>query len=129
MAASNDSQIVIKLLDAPSHALLRKFGSLGYSLLLRLQSELTAIESHSGDALLAGIDLHNVGATTVALGAEASTESRLREEELQNKLIKYCKRQKLRAVDLRVTDCQIPILNSRHASESFLKNSILQDTS
>uniref|UniRef100_A0A093UW62 DUF6594 domain-containing protein n=1 Tax=Talaromyces marneffei PM1 TaxID=1077442 RepID=A0A093UW62_TALMA len=53
MAASNDSQIVIKLLDAPSHALLRKFGSLGYSLLLRLQSELTAIESHSGDALLA----------------------------------------------------------------------------
>ncbi|KAE8554057.1 hypothetical protein TMatcc_006449 [Talaromyces marneffei ATCC 18224] len=89
MAASNDSQIVIKLLDAPSHALLRKFGSLGYSLLLRLQSELTAIESHSGDALLAGIDLHNVGATTVALGAEASTESRLREEELQNKLIKY----------------------------------------
>jgi hypothetical protein len=91
MAASSNSEIVNKLLETPSLALSRKFASLGYSLLLRLQSELTAIEAHSGEALMARIEfLQMGGATEVFLSSEFSTEERRLEEELHRKLIKYC---------------------------------------
>lgn len=91
MAAASNSETVTQLLNAPSLALSRKFASLGYSLLLRLQSELTAIEAHSGEALMSRLELLQMGgATEVFLSSEFSTEERRLEEELHRKLIKYC---------------------------------------
>jgi hypothetical protein len=92
MAASVSPDPLTELLDNPSFAPLRKFGSLGYSLLLRLQSDITAIEAHGGTALRACIDLDRTTTTAVALSPEVSTEDRRLEEELRCKLIKYCKR-------------------------------------
>lgn len=66
MDSPSDSEVASELLKTPSNALLRKFSSLGYSLLLRLQSELAAIE------------------------AVSSQDGQL-EEGLQHKLTDYCK--------------------------------------
>ena len=91
MEPSGDSKTVAELLKAPNFALLRKFSSLGYSLLLRLQSELTAIEAHSGEALMARIDLRKTGSTEVILRSAVSTQDGQLEEVLQRKLVNYCK--------------------------------------
>jgi hypothetical protein len=90
MAILGDSEKVTHLLEKPSIAPLRKFGSLGYSLLLRLQSELTEFEADSGESIRARIPLHRSGATDINLSSRNSTEdSQL--EELQHKLYSYCK--------------------------------------
>lgn len=90
MAIRTDSKIVTDLLEKPSIAPLRKFGSLGYSLLLRLQSELTAIEADSGESIRASIHLHRNEAPDINLSPQNSTEdSQL--EVLQHKLYSYCK--------------------------------------
>lgn len=90
MAIPSETDMVTHLLEKPSLAHLRKFGSLGYSLLLRLQSELTAIEAHNGDALRARISPHINGATDVELTSRSLTEDG-QLEDLQYKLFNYCK--------------------------------------
>jgi hypothetical protein len=91
MDSHNDSEIITGLLKAPSHAFLRKFGSLGYTLLLRLQSELTAIEVYNGETLKERVNLRKIGATEVMLGSAVSTQDGQLEEILQRKLMNYCK--------------------------------------
>lgn len=90
MAIPLGSDITTLLLDQPSLAHLRKFGSLGYLVLLQLQSEITGIEAHRSDALRARIRLHTNGASDRELAAQASTEEALLRD-LQLKLYNYCK--------------------------------------
>lgn len=90
MAIPRESDMITCLVERPSLAHLRKFGSLGYSVLLRLQSEITAIEAHRSDALRARIRLHTNGASDVELAAQASTEEGYLRD-LQLKLYNYCK--------------------------------------
>lgn len=91
MASPSESEVVKELLKTPSIALLRKFNSLGYSLLLRLQSELSAIEAHSGETLMERIDLRRAGATEVTLRSEVFSQDGQLEEVLLRKLMTYCK--------------------------------------
>ncbi|PCG88550.1 Hypothetical protein PENO1_108980 [Penicillium occitanis (nom. inval.)] len=88
MAIPGDSEKVTHLLEKPGIAPLRKFGSLGYSLLLRLQSELTEIEADSGESIMARIPLHRNGATDINLSSRNSAED-VQLEELQHKLYSY----------------------------------------
>lgn len=90
MAIPPGSDITTHLLHQPSLAHLRKFGSLGYLVLLRLQSDITAIEAHKSDALRARIRLHTNGASDGELAAPDLTEEGLLRD-LQLKLYNYCK--------------------------------------
>ena len=90
MVIPGDSEKVTTLLKKPGIAPLRKFGSLGYSLLLQLQSELTEIEADSGESIRARIPLYRNGATDINLSSRNSTEDSPLEE-LQHKLYSYCK--------------------------------------
>lgn len=126
MSIPNNPDLISALLREPSNALLRKFGSLGYMLMLRLQTELTAIEKNGGKAaLVTHIDLHKGEATENTSAAEESQEEKQLVTDLQCKLISYCKQLNLDSAHsshVEETVIMQPFLNYMHFGHILLSS-------
>jgi hypothetical protein len=81
-----NSKLIEQLLKYPNVALVRRFRVLGYSMLLRLQSDLTASERQVGDAVVAHIALQKKRETTTL-----SPEQEDLVKEALDKMVSYCK--------------------------------------
>lgn len=91
MPALPNFEFIKELLRSRDRALLRKFSNLGYLLLLRLQSELTALEQQAEKDLVAHIALQTHEAMGTSLSQEDLAKEQSLAEEVSKKLITFCK--------------------------------------
>lgn len=90
MDSQMNSKLIKTILNSDTLGLLRKFDFLGYFLLLRLQTELTAMEKDNHERLLSTITFHSGTTTPGTAIPEVTAQDQQFVQELQQKLQEYC---------------------------------------